>query len=206
MKNNMMILALVAIAGSVHAAESVTDVLGKVSAAQADKVRAVVAQQQRGLGCKDYKVTGLVGVSSMRVPKNETGADAWWTARYDGIACAHTVVSNVEFDMRSGPLKLAPLAPGDTRADPILQGDVKKSFALAVSGAKKECKDALKVRNTTLVEQPKKDGALWREVWVATACGRDYGQIVTFLPNDKGIGFTMALAEGASKTTVVKGK
>lgn len=187
---------LLLVSGSAFAAETLNDVLGKLSAAEGPKVEAMLAQQQKGLGCKDYKIRELVSVAGIRVPKNPTGADGWWTARFEGIACGHNVLGNVEFDMRDGPLKMAPLVPGETRADPVLQADVKKSFVMALARAKKvECKENLKIRDTKLIENPKKEGGPWREVWVATACKQDFGQVVTFLPNEKGVGFTMALPE-----------
>lgn len=171
-----------------------TDILGRLSAAQGHMVQTVIAQQQKGLGCKDYALQAIESVAGIRLPKNEKGEDGWWTARYSGTACGMKVLSNVEFDMREGVLKVAPLVPGDTRADPVLQADVKKSFAMAVAPARKaDCKENFRIRNTTVVEQPKKANSPWREVWVGTACRQDFGQVVTFLPNDKGVGFTMAL-------------
>lgn len=186
----MMVLA----AGPAFADETLADVLGKLSAEQAPRVQAVLAQQQKGLGCKEYKVSQLVSVADIRLPKNPTGADGMWAARFEGVACGHTAVGNVLFDMRDGPVKISELVPGETRADPVLQGDVRKSFVMSLMRAqKKPCGESLKIRNTTVVEQPKKDGAPWREVWVGTACKQDFGQVVTFMPNEKGVGFTMAL-------------
>ncbi|MBI1309251.1 MAG: hypothetical protein GC129_05335 [Proteobacteria bacterium] len=179
-------------------AGEVEDVVGHVSAENADMVQAILAQQQKGLGCGDFKLLEIDSVSVLSPPKDATGKEGLWTTRFVTQACGEPVFGNVLFDMRKGPLEMDPLVPGDTRADPQLQADVAKSFAVSTAMAMEKCKDLPKIRSTRVVAPPRENGS-WKEVWIGTACGRDMGQMVDFMPTDKGVGFTMTLPKAAKK-------
>ena len=192
MRDSLWLVLVLVMASALAWADEASDILGKVSADEVNKAQSVLSQQARSLGCKDYKIKALESVGVMRNPKDKQGHDAWWTARYSAKACGMMEEGNVEFDMRGDALKVSSLARGDSRADATLQADVRQSLAVTVWRAVPTCREGIRVRNAKLIDQPDKNGK-WRELWVAIACGRDVGQLVTFIPNNKGIGFTMTM-------------
>lgn len=203
------LLALVASAGWAEEARPVgaADLLARVSAAQGDKVQALLDNQQGRLGsCKAVVVRAPVILSMPgAVVFNSDGSvrSGEWTVRYAVEACGVKGMRTVGFQAAEKGIAMEALAPGDTLAGRALQADVVKSFALAARVAMSGCTGALDVRDTQIVWHPKDKNSPWREVWVGHICGRDLGQVIDFTPNLAGTKFRMSLPRTSGTTAGV---
>lgn len=158
--------------------------------------------------CKEVEPARASRVSVFGdVAFNDAGVatEGRWTARYPVRVCNKAVLRSVAFAARAnGELEISPMVPGESLADPLLQLDTKKAFAVAVQKMIGECSKIV-VRDTQVVTVPAKLNSPWREAWIAHACDRDVGQVLEFEPNKDGTAIKMAIGaatDGVSATVV----
>lgn len=170
-------------------------IINKIESSDIQQIssRNLLTLQQYELGCKDIKDFKLESLTLLRAVTDEHGRNGMWRSRYRMNACGKNEFGNVLVLDHNGTRVLGVGNPGDSIADPLLQNDVKTSFMLAASARIKDCNEAPKVRNTRVVEAPQTKGDPWREVWVATACGKDVEVPIRFAPDATGTGFVVEM-------------
>jgi len=116
-----------------------------------------------------------------------------WGESVQASGCGFTRVLNVVTTVRSpGALVTGPLAPGGTRADPILQRDASRyAFAAALlhsPGCKDAFLDDTEIDHNTDPRPPDAQlaGPARLERWSIVACGRSVAVEVQFLPTASG--------------------
>jgi len=186
---------MMAVPGALWAADTVAALEG-VSRGMAPVAAAVLKQQGLNLGCEDLAVAQATSLTVLDEPRvAATGEGGRWVVRYAVAACGQPDVRSLLFDGRQGPVAVEALTPGGTLADPALQRDVRKSFALAVARAMPRCPGAAQIVRTQVVFYPKTPLTPWREVWIGRSCGHEVGQVVEFTPAAGGTRFRMAMPE-----------
>lgn len=172
-------------------------------AAQKDKVGAILLQQQRGLadGCGQIAVLmpSAVTVYEPLVMQAGKPVSGRWQVRYAVDVCGGASLRNIVMQVVGGNIALAEMVPGDTLTDPTLQKDVVKSFDMAAEVAMPKCVDTPVIREARVRVHPKTAKDPWEELWIGRMCGRDIGQVVMFVPNDKGTTFRMSLPKADAK-------
>jgi hypothetical protein len=172
----------------------------------APKVAAVLMQQQLNMpGCATLTVKeAVLATLSGPVVFNPDGSvrGGQWLVRYAVDVCGQRGLRNVAFTTTDKGIAIDALVPGETLADPALQRDVQRSFRLAAARAV-ACTDVPLVKSTDVLGYPLRPSDPWREVWIASLCDREVGQVIEFLPGPKGTTFKMALRPGPSATLVL---
>lgn len=190
------------VAPQVHAADASATVAGleKISTSMADKVQTLLNQQQHTLGCDGVQVKKAETLSVLQDPVNlRVGLGGHWVVRYSVDSCMGAGYRSVVFDGRRGSVQAQALVPGDTLTDPDLQADVVKSFQLAGARIMPNCNQPVRIRQTTLMARPGTPTSNWAELWIATACGRDIGQRITFVPGKGGTRFALTLPKSGQQ-------
>ena len=103
------------------------------------------------------------------------------------LGCGTTRTLNVFVDMAKRGM--APVLPGTTHADPILQGDtLRYAFAAAGNAVSPSCK-RLYVMNTEFLQDEgtaTSAGTPWREAWTLSLCQKRAVVIVHYVPDKTG--------------------
>lgn len=115
-----------------------------------------------------------------------------WKQSFPMRGCGNDTVINFYFTAEpKGRIVSMVGMPGDTHADPVLQGDAARDLIGAVRAQVPTCKEP-HVRNTHF-DGPQTAG--WRETWTVSACGQMFTVPLNFTP---GAGGTKIEAAGAS--------
>ena len=96
-------------------------------------------------------------------------------------------------------LSTAPLLPGTTHADPLLQKDAVTYVVIAAGGSEKDC-DANFIEQTEFLKSGGKplDGAKgspWDELWTLRGCSHKAQVVVHFIPDRTGTTISTNLSE-----------
>lgn len=192
-----LLLLMVGLALPVMAADDVASKLANASEAQRDKAEAILENQQKRLGiCNNLKVVQPVQVvapGEIEFAKDGSVQGGVWLVRYAVKACGVDGMRTIGFEAHGGRIGMEALVPGASLTDRDLQRDVRRSFAIAAAKVDPTCGQLPVVRSTQVVYPPDPKTKVWREAWVAAACGREIGELIEFTPTDTGTRFVMSL-------------
>lgn len=192
-----LLVLMVGLVLPVMAADDVAAKLANVSEVQRDKVEAILENQQKRLGiCNRVQVVQPVQVvapGEVVFGRDGSVKDGVWLVRYAVKACNLADVRTVAFEAHGGRIGMEALVPGSSLADRDLQRDVMQNFALVAAKVDPRCGQLPVVRRTQVVYPPDAKTKVWREAWVAAACGREIGQVIEFVPTPQGMRIVMSL-------------
>ena len=122
-----------------------------------------------------------------------------WIERYE-VACATPRRRSILMFQKDDAIEAVPMAPGETLADPLVQGDVGPRLQQAALGrGPAGCREAT-IIETAVTQGPSEAGQSWQERWSVHACGQMVDLDVTFTPSADA-GTAVAVADSAASET-----
>ena len=114
-------------------------------------------------------------------PVGETADETFWIERYK-VHCNRDETVRLMLNAAEGDIAVTLLTPGETIADPVLEGDARKSVLTAAEAAKPVGCDVVMIVDTAIVQPPEAEDAPWKERWSVSACQARLAYDVSFTP------------------------
>ena len=191
-----VILVLVAWQSPRSAARPASQDLQTYVASPAHQMETVRAAQSSGRwqisGCTNAKPFGpsTITYASDSVSFAPDGAprSGMWMERVVASGCGRDVLLNVAWIVTNGRLSGGGMAPGATRADPVLETDVAKIVIPLAQARSPPCAGTHVFIFDTVVD-PAAPGAApgsWVERWTIASCNKHVTIPISFTPDGKG--------------------
>jgi hypothetical protein len=139
--------------------------------------------------------------SSMSFAPNGTPLSGMWMERVIASGCGRDVLLNVAWIISNGRISDGSMAPGATRADPLLQTDAARIVVPIAQAKVPPCVGSHSFIYDTVVD-PAASGAMpggWTERWTIASCNKYVTVPISFTPDGKG-GTNLAVRGGATIT------
>ncbi|HRN84212.1 MAG TPA: tetratricopeptide repeat protein [Hyphomicrobium sp.] len=105
-----------------------------------------------------------------------------WIERYE-VACPTPRRRSILMFKKGDAIEAVPMAPGETLADPVVQGDAGPRLQqVALGRGPAGCEQAT-IIETAVTHRPAEAGLPWQERWSVHACGQMVDLDVTFTPS-----------------------
>lgn len=190
------IVPVVAWQSSLVAATLLNQQLQAYVASPAHQAETVRAAQSSGRwqfsGCSRARPFGpgeiTYASSSMSFAPNGAPLNGIWMERVIASGCGRDLLLNVAWIIGNGRMSGGAMAPGATRADPILQTDVAKIVIPIAQARVPPCTGSHSYIHDTVVD-PAASGAMpgsWMERWTIASCNRYVTVPISFTPDVKG--------------------
>ena len=115
-----------------------------------------------------------------------------WIERYE-VECPTPRRRSILMFKKRDAIEAVPMAPGETLADPVLQGDAGPRLQQAALGRGPAGCERATIIETAVTHRPTEAGLPWQERWSVHACGEVVDLNVTFTPSaDSGTSIAVA--------------
>lgn len=204
MKNVKLVLVALFLSagGAVQAEDSVEVKLAKIALADTSKMVEVMRPSMLALGCGDS--SDISPVKARVLKADNAVKNAAWIMTFNVTGCGDgKAESRLLYVMKDGVIKgIEALAPGQTKADPVLLDHVTPAVVSAamLNTKLKGCvADKVTVADTKVLKDEKDIKKPWSERWTVAGCGKKVGMDVTFTPDASGVTFAVAEGEKGKK-------
>lgn len=105
-----------------------------------------------------------------------------WIERYE-VACPTPRRRSILMFKKDDAIEAVPMAPGETLADPVVQGDAGPRLQQAALGRGPAGCERAAIIETAITARPSEAGLPWQERWSVHTCGEVVALDVTFTPS-----------------------